>query len=1071
MLGGDTTTLFGGGFDPGVEVYLGGIRATVLESDLNHILIETPSSAPGQVAIEVINAGTNGLSDIRFGAYVYRETLSVTGLSTSRGSTEGGTDIEIYGAGFAIDGDVKVFFGSHEVETVQVISSSKIRIVTENGLLGFVNVTVQNVNRGESATLVDGFEYVQDAPISINAGISKDWAVDTKTNTVFVVGNESYSKGLLRWIDLNIDETVLTSRQGLDRTVFEMEFPGSELQSIALQPERDLIYVVSNDELYVIGEPALENSGSDPSKLFEAVAIRSLDSSEGGGVAASGSAVYIAAGSSGVRVYNTHYPEQTFLIDTLETAYPAKDVLLINGHTLMVKEENVLGVGFVEFFDVLSSEHAPILVEPWLLDYTHARVLDESLYFASKSQGVLKYDLSGMMEEPRSAPVFEGKFSGVGNELNDVVVGHDGLGFVAQKTQGIGYLDLSSSHSGDWSILASVESVSGIGELLRVEFGYGKVLGLFDNGTIQLVESQQLGISSVYPSPNSLQSVSIPQIRLNFTGEIDGGTMGRLNSLLRIIEIDGENETAFTDYVLNSQNNTIAVELTNSLQVDRKYRVELDKDELVISSNTILHNFAWEFFTAESTEARQPLVREIYPGFATNAGGTQLTIVGDEFESGVSVTIGGLPVSVFELRGFNSETGYYSVIKVIVPGGVSGMAEVRVTNPGGMSQSWLGGVQYFNPISLDAVSPRFVSAEGGTKVVVTGDGFIPGNSVDSGTVLDVDGIPLTDVEIISPQKIIGKLPSGKFGSVDLNATNIGIQSEGYNRVSMVDAFSYGLRLVGKTSVSNTAPKYLARDNRYFGKLLYASAGLFNDGNHFEYEIEGVPLIDYIYASYYGLGFDVSNPSRPLAAAGKSTIFDSEEFDRYMINPRVGETQYATSGRAADSRSLAVANFLDIEGFERSLLLVANGNLGLSVFDVESPDAMELLASVEGSGLAADVTAVGNLAVVAVSETDEHAIDFYDLSDPEDPVFIDSIDRSGNRVVVSNDTLYMTRTGVQEPAYPTEGEVPIRDGGPFFPLYPTPRFAGTFGAFSRETFPEYRTFPLGSPGFFYQRWKC
>jgi hypothetical protein len=410
------------------------------------------------------------------------------------------------------------------------------------------------------------------------------------------------------------------------------------------------------------------------------------------------------------------------------------------------------------------------------------------------------------------------------------------------------------------------------------------------------------------------------------------------------------------------------------------------------------------------------------------------------------------------------------VLKVIVDAPSAefgaGQAQVKVTNPPAgdyeLSDTWLGGVQFFNELDVTSITPKYVSAAGGTRIRIEGDGFLPGNSLTPGVEVDVNGIPLLDVVYVSPELLTGVVPAGYYGPVDLTVTNRSIQQAGYDRIIVEDGVQYGLRQISSERFANTAQKYIVSDQNQFGKFIYTSAGLFNDGNYIQYPISGMPLLSSIYSSYYALGFDVSNPLNPEPARAKNSAFSTDEMYQYIYEPRAGELQFSDSGRAPDSRALTITEFTDSNDESHALLLVANGNVGLTVLDLletydgsSDNEELRVLASDFGlaNDLAADVAAVDSLAVVAVSGR----IDFYDLSDPTDPVRIDSIAGSGNRVLVNEGVLFRTLTSVWQPDYYDSERIEIPatpSTPPDAPKYPTPRFSGTFGAFAGSSPEEY-----------------
>jgi hypothetical protein len=86
---------------------------------------------------------------------------ALTSVTPSSGSASGGTVVKITGGNFAAG--AAVTFGSAPAAKVVVDSASQISATTPAAAAGLVNVTVRNAD-GRSATLVNGFTFVADAP-------------------------------------------------------------------------------------------------------------------------------------------------------------------------------------------------------------------------------------------------------------------------------------------------------------------------------------------------------------------------------------------------------------------------------------------------------------------------------------------------------------------------------------------------------------------------------------------------------------------------------------------------------------------------------------------------------------------------------------------------------------------------------------------------------------------------------------------------------------------------------------------------------------------------------------------
>ncbi len=153
--GGDTLTLTGAGFVPGVMVLVGGNAATnvSVSTDGTSLTAETPPGLAGSADVGVV-----GLNSSAFlhRAFVYVAPMSVTSVSPPDGPVAGGTAITVSGAGFSSDATVEL--GGVPATNVALQSDGTlVATAPAASLAGPVAVTV--TTQWGQATLQNGFAY------------------------------------------------------------------------------------------------------------------------------------------------------------------------------------------------------------------------------------------------------------------------------------------------------------------------------------------------------------------------------------------------------------------------------------------------------------------------------------------------------------------------------------------------------------------------------------------------------------------------------------------------------------------------------------------------------------------------------------------------------------------------------------------------------------------------------------------------------------------------------------------------------------------------------------------------
>ena len=171
--------------------------------------------------------------------------------------------------------------------------------------------------------------------------------------------------------------------------------------------------------------------------------------------------------------------------------------------------------------------------------------------------------------------------------------------------------------------------------------------------------------------------------------------------------------------------------------------------------------------------APAPKVTALSPASGTTAGGSAVTLTGQNFASGATVTFGGAAATAVLVVSATQITAK-------TPPHAQASVSVTVTNPGGQSGTLANGFTFvaLAPV-LTSVSPNTGSTRGGTRVTLTGKNFVSAAKVTFG------GAAATSVVVVSATQIIASTPPHKPGGVNVVVTNPGGQSG-----TLASAFTY-----------------------------------------------------------------------------------------------------------------------------------------------------------------------------------------------------------------------------------------------------------------------------------------
>lgn len=162
-----------------------------------------------------------------------------------------------------------------------------------------------------------------------------------------------------------------------------------------------------------------------------------------------------------------------------------------------------------------------------------------------------------------------------------------------------------------------------------------------------------------------------------------------------------------------------------------------------------------------------PVIYLLQPSAGPLAGGSEITIDGDRFLTGVKVTFGGVAATDIKLVSAQRITCKTPASPT------AGLVDVTVTNTDNQSNTFPKGFNYDNnavnpnQFSLKSVVPDTSLPVGGSKVKLIGGGFASGMTVKFGN------NNATTVKVLSKTEAEVTVPAGTIGRVDVAASNSG----------------------------------------------------------------------------------------------------------------------------------------------------------------------------------------------------------------------------------------------------------------------------------------------------------
>ncbi|MHB8873711.1 MAG: IPT/TIG domain-containing protein [Myxococcaceae bacterium] len=759
---GDTqVTISGRNFKDRVIATIGGRSLTNFRRvDERTLTGNTGSHDEGPVDVTVLNL--DGQGDTLTLGFNYGSgpagSFSVVRVSPDVGPIAGGTRISLVGAGFEAGAQVSV--GGALATSVQVLGSSAITLTTPPGAVGPHAVVVTQGTR--TATLDRGFWYFDPAirgPVPALSAVAPSVG-SVGGGTLVSVSGAGFVSGARLFFGAAEATGVTLVRQSLLTAVTPAATLGAA--EVRVQNPDGQVATLSNGFIFV-----------DPQTLGPSPVLTAVAPSTGGTVdptpvsiaaqnVATGALVYVggvpasavtvkaggvdatfAPGAPGTTdVAITNPDGQTGRLAAAFTFVESAPVVLsVTPNTIPLAgglRLLITGKGFVAGagVDIGGTAVVPAFIDPTLLFATAPAHIAGSVDLTVTNPGGLLHTLVGAVT------------------YADITLGN------APTLTSI-YPAKGPSTGGTVALLVGTELVQGA----RVLFGSTAATGVTVMSATRLSAVAPAGvvgpvdISVINPDGQSAQLLK------GFT-YVDPGTLGTPPLLSSITPAQGV-EAGGTQTVLTGNGfqpamlvffggYSASAAATQNGGIATATTPPGPKGQVAVSVTN--PDGQSSVLSAGYTYIARPSPSTIFPANGPTLGGTSFTLAGTGFASGARVFF-----DVSEATSVTVSSG--TVITGSTPAHGPGAVLLKVQNPDGQTGTLSGAFTYNSPPQLTAARPGAGPLAGGTRVLVTGTGFVSGATVTFGATVS------PSAQLIDSTQILATTPPGIAGRVDVIVRN------------------------------------------------------------------------------------------------------------------------------------------------------------------------------------------------------------------------------------------------------------------------------------------------------------
>lgn len=731
--GGNNIRIEGKDFSNNATVTVGGKAALNIkvtkESPARHIItFETPLGDVGVKDVVVQNPDGSKVTV----PFKYVISPTITGITPSTGTTEGGDIVEISGTNFAGKAeDIKVFFGGAEAQ-IQSASSTKIVVKTPRNQEGAKNVTVINLTDYGIDIKKDGFTYVLPPSNPKIESISPLSGPTTGGTEVTVVGYDIRS-GAKLYIDgreaqvTSIEITEEISDQGV---IYKTTLKALTPSGTAGEKE---VKVVNPDGKYAVS--AKPFTYKIPEK---ALSITSITPNKGS-----------VLGGTSVTVKGANFVKRELVEGTIYR----KTKLTIGGN-----------------------EAYSVDVKDDLITIT-AQTPGGSLGAQDVIVKVVKVDESKNPEEEleiESSAVLKGGFT------YELPKSQPKITKVSAYNPRTGQEEAAVGPAGGGTIVRiyGEEFIADLGgKRLEVYFGKNKA------NIVEVVSSNL--VQAITPSSTQVGAVDVKVVNPDGGEAVAyGGFIYKGNNIIvtgitpnTASVLGGISAVVFGANFIEGTQVAIGGEAALNVVVESQTRISLvvpantpgQKDVVVYNgfgSATLPKAFLY------FVEQTKPVITGITPDFGKSTGGDKITITGQDFMAGP-----GTKVFIGETQAQQINVKSTTEIEVITPPGTPGFKSITVVNSDGGTYTLINCFQYISTPVIESVTPQKGPVEGGMYIEIKGKNFIPGltaNFTGSFVYQGQNYIELQNVQVLNETVIKAftpPSPGGYKGFVDLEIVN------------------------------------------------------------------------------------------------------------------------------------------------------------------------------------------------------------------------------------------------------------------------------------------------------------
>ncbi|WP_198590469.1 Ig-like domain-containing protein, partial [Shewanella sp. 10N.286.52.B9] len=884
------------------DFYVAGKAAQVIEvlAGGTSYRILVPSNESGAAMLTVVSQG--GANAKKLGAINYVEALQLTSVKPEIGSVAGGDKIQIIGQGFEPGIErLSINFEGVTVNSndIQVIDAETISVITPSGALGKADITVK-YDDGRIATLRDGFEYRMPSSFEVQGkGKIYETLLDPSQNYLFAAAGKDgiYLRDLSK------------AQAGEDSLVGHYSLPhGYAALGLAGYFEQ------SNDRIFVTAAKLNSSGNPEPeSAALFILAIDSIDISQftlvnqlelgsefAKGLFVENQSAVIAMANKGVGLVDTYQHSKLYLSASasLSAEHQALDVTTINLSD--TKSHYVVAAGEFDFsLNTLKNQEVNsggvYLYSNSALDglseishinipASHVVTQDTYAYASSGDLGLSIIDFSNA-----EAPVLINRIDEYGHVYDIAISGH--VLYIALGEQGVKALDISDPNN-VIELDGFVDHGRNVEVLVTTDYA---ILGVSNYGdTVQPLYSIgsyndiALKIISVEPKSKILSpdSTMQTQVHLRFNKAVD---LWEENA--QKVEIKRTDNSAVSSDITVTNNDILAkfstVELADGEKLFVNVKPGIKSVKPLASGGSITlyetkkpSSFAFNFLPEQldNLKLHHVLPRRV---LINDQKLMSLTLSGlpkkyDDF----SLYLGGQLAEIQQVSQGEDNDALFLVeftSPIIKQAGLYDLVAELSINGVEISAKLLGAVAVDAILKTDFSRPLWTDVKGSELIDLWGEGFEPGSSLAGGTQVWVGSAPANHVEVLSTNHLRFSAPANPTGTKSIRVTSRGAQFSQSNLM-----LGYGLKALGKTQVSQTAPSQILVDKQ--SGVAIGASGLFSQPGYPNQSIFNSPIPDKTIV----FSADINDPYSPLIVGGRGSISNNDQdmedlYEQILIN--------------------------------------------------------------------------------------------------------------------------------------------------------------------------------------------